>query len=53
MEEKVQQLSAKLYEQVQQEAQEAQGAENAEGQQGDDVVDADYTEVDDDDKENK
>ncbi|GAA0330795.1 molecular chaperone DnaK [Oceanobacillus sp. FSL W7-1293] len=53
LEEKVQQLSAKLYEQVQQEAQEAQGAENAEGQQGDDVVDADYTEVDDDDKENK
>ncbi|WP_152656299.1 molecular chaperone DnaK [Oceanobacillus sp. CFH 90083] len=52
LEEKVQQLSAKLYEQVQQEAQAAQGAENAEGQQGDDVVDADYTEVDDD-KENK
>ncbi|MCT1903860.1 molecular chaperone DnaK [Oceanobacillus sojae] len=53
LEEKVQQLSAKLYEQVQQEAQASQGAENAEGQQGDDVVDADYTEVDDDDKENK
>ncbi|GEN86391.1 molecular chaperone DnaK [Oceanobacillus sojae] len=53
LEEKVQQLSAKLYEQVQQEAQAAQGAENAGGQQDDDVVDADYTEVDDDDKENK
>ncbi|GGP12586.1 molecular chaperone DnaK [Oceanobacillus neutriphilus] len=53
LEEKVQQLSAKLYEQVQQEAQASQGAENADGQQGDDVVDADYTEVDDDDKENK
>ncbi|GIO22077.1 molecular chaperone DnaK [Oceanobacillus sp. J11TS1] len=53
LEEKVQQLSAKLYEQVQQEAQANQGGENAGGQQGDDVVDADYTEVDDDDKENK
>ncbi|WP_080874658.1 molecular chaperone DnaK [Oceanobacillus timonensis] len=53
LEEKVQQLSAKLYEQVQQEAQEAQGAENAGEQQGDDVVDADYTEVDDDDNDNK
>ncbi|MEK4301741.1 molecular chaperone DnaK [Oceanobacillus sp. FSL W8-0428] len=53
LEEKVQQLSAKLYEQVQQEAQAAQGAENAGGQQDDNVVDADYTEVDDDDKENK
>lgn len=54
LEEKVQQLSAKLYEQVQQEAQAAQGAENADsGQQDDNVVDADYTEVDDDDKDNK
>ncbi|MFD1066333.1 molecular chaperone DnaK [Oceanobacillus locisalsi] len=55
LEEKVQQLSAKLYEQVQQEAQANQGGENAEGQQGDDVVDADYTEADDDNdnKENK
>ncbi|GLO66625.1 MULTISPECIES: molecular chaperone DnaK [Oceanobacillus] len=51
LEEHVQQLSAKLYEQVQQEAQQASGEQGEEsGKQDDDVVDADYSEVDDDDK---
>lgn len=51
LEEHVQQLSAKLYEQVQQEAQQASGEQGEEsGNQDDDVVDADYSEVDDDDK---
>ncbi|MFS0751392.1 molecular chaperone DnaK [Oceanobacillus sp. 1P07AA] len=52
LEEHVQQLSAKLYEQVQQEAQQASGEQGEESgqKQDDDVVDADYSEVDDDDK---
>ncbi|MFC4404167.1 molecular chaperone DnaK [Gracilibacillus xinjiangensis] len=48
LEEQVQALTVKLYEQAQQEAQQQQGeqADNA----SDDVVDADYEEVDDEDK---
>jgi len=45
LEEQVQQLSVKLYEQMAQEQQAQQGAE--ENNDGDDVVDADYEEVDD------
>ncbi|RDW21756.1 molecular chaperone DnaK [Oceanobacillus chungangensis] len=53
LEEQVQQLSVKLYEQQAQQAQQnADGAGNGAGSQADDVVDADYQEVDDD-KENK
>jgi molecular chaperone DnaK len=48
LEELVQQMSMKLYEQA---AADAQSAEGAEGAEDDGVVDADYTEVDD--KENK
>ncbi|MDQ0299762.1 molecular chaperone DnaK [Salibacterium salarium] len=48
LQEIVQQLSTKLYEQAAQQAQDAQ--ENTEGN-SDDVVDADYEEVDDDNKE--
>lgn len=44
LEEIVQQLSVKLYEQA---AQAAEGAESDEGSQADDVVDADFEEVDD------
>ncbi len=49
LEEIVQQLSVKMYEQA---AQAQQGAESAEGQgnSDDDVVDAEYTEVNDEDK---
>ena len=48
LEEIVQQLSVKMYEQA---AQAQQGAESAEGQgNSDDVVDAEYTEVNDEDK---
>ena len=50
LEEHVQNLSVKMYEKMQQE-QAAEG--NAEGQEGDDVVDAEYEEVDEDDEENK
>ncbi|UTR09343.1 molecular chaperone DnaK [Evansella sp. LMS18] len=54
LQEVVQQLSTKLYEQAAQQAQAQQGAEGAEGQQeggnADDVVDAEYEEVNDDDK---
>jgi molecular chaperone DnaK len=47
----VQQLSIKLYEQAAQQAQAAQGAEGASQKQNDDnVVDADYTVVDEDEK---
>ncbi|HEX7064842.1 MAG TPA: Hsp70 family protein, partial [Bacillales bacterium] len=56
LQEIVQQLSVKLYEQAQQEAQAAQGesgAEAGENKSGDDVVDAEYEEVNDDDKEEK
>ena len=52
LQEVVQQLSTKLYEQAAQQAQEQQG-ENAEGQNednADDVVDAEYEEVNDEDK---
>lgn len=48
LEEHVQQLSVKLYEQMQQDAQAAGGQEGADS--NDDVVDADYSEVDDDEK---
>ncbi|MBO8171426.1 MAG: molecular chaperone DnaK [Bacillaceae bacterium] len=56
LEQVVQQLSTKLYEQAAQEAQAAQGGAGAAGAEGgqqkddDNVVDADYTEVNDDDK---
>jgi len=46
LEEQVQQLSVKLYEQMAQEQQANQGATDSDGQ-NDDVVDADYEEVDD------
>ncbi|MBN6205992.1 molecular chaperone DnaK [Ralstonia pickettii] len=49
LEEHVQQLSVKLYEQMQQE-QQAAGEGQADASQADDVVDADYSEVDDEDK---
>ncbi|WP_042223412.1 molecular chaperone DnaK [Oceanobacillus manasiensis] len=50
LQEQVQQLSVKMYEQMQQDAQAQEGQENS----GDDVVDADYQEVDDEEnKENK
>ncbi|SDH47325.1 molecular chaperone DnaK [Alteribacillus persepolensis] len=52
LQEIVQQLSTKLYEQAAQQAQQAQGAAdgNAQGSANDDVVDADYEEVEDDEK---
>ncbi|MGN8645530.1 molecular chaperone DnaK [Gracilibacillus sp. HCP3S3_G5_1] len=52
LEQEVQALSMKLYEQAQQQAQASGDAAGAEGQQAanDDVVDADYEEVDDEDK---
>ncbi|GEN33283.1 MULTISPECIES: molecular chaperone DnaK [Aneurinibacillus] len=52
LQEVVQQLSIKLYEQAAQQAQAAQGAEGAAGQkkEDDNVVDADYTVVDEDEK---
>ncbi|HEU5139871.1 MAG TPA: molecular chaperone DnaK [Bacillales bacterium] len=56
LQEIVQQLSVKLYEQAQQEAQAAQGeagADAGENKSGDDVVDAEYEEVDDDKEEKK
>jgi len=49
LEEQVQQLSVKLYEQMQQETEANQGQEK----QSDDVVDADYEEVDDDEDKEK
>ncbi|HDU0130095.1 TPA: molecular chaperone DnaK [Listeria monocytogenes] len=49
----VQNLSVKLYEQVAAEQQAAGGAEGQEAPQNDDVVDAEFEEVNDDDKENK
>ncbi|MEI3606860.1 molecular chaperone DnaK [Pseudogracilibacillus sp. SE30717A] len=48
LEEQVQQLSVKLYEQMAQEQQAQQGSEAGDSNKGDDVVDADYEEVDDD-----
>ncbi len=48
LEEQVQQLSVKLYEQMAQEQQAQQGADAEGSEQGEDVVDADYEEVDDD-----
>lgn len=51
LEEIVQGMSMKLYEQMAQEQQAAEGAEGAEaGGESDDVVDADFKEVDEDDK---
>ncbi|GGE47263.1 chaperone protein DnaK [Pullulanibacillus camelliae] len=51
LQEIVQQLSMKLYEQAAQQAQQAQGAEQQQaGKQDDNVVDAEYEEVNDDDK---
>src|SRR5690625_1843 len=49
LEQEVQQLSVKLYEQMQQETEANQGQEK----QSDDVVDADYEEVDDDEDKEK
>ncbi|EHC6185958.1 molecular chaperone DnaK [Listeria monocytogenes serotype 1/2a] len=49
----VQNLSVKLYEQVAAEQQAAGGAEGQGAPQNDDVVDAEFEEVNDDDKENK
>ncbi|EAD7008964.1 molecular chaperone DnaK [Listeria monocytogenes] len=49
----VQNLSVKLYEQAAAEQQAAGGAESQEAPQNDDVVDAEFEEVNDDDKENK
>ncbi|EPX7433286.1 molecular chaperone DnaK [Listeria monocytogenes] len=49
----VQNLSVKLYEQAAAEQQAAGGAEGQEAPQKDDVVDAEFEEVNDDDKENK
>ncbi|HDU7436805.1 molecular chaperone DnaK [Listeria monocytogenes] len=49
----VQNLSVKLYEQATAEQQAAGGAEGQEAPQNDDVVDAEFEEVNDDDKENK
>ncbi|WP_240376580.1 molecular chaperone DnaK [Bacillus piscicola] len=56
LQEVVQQLSTKLYEQAAQQAQAAQGQDGqteSGGDTADDVVDADYEEVDDDDKKDK
>lgn len=55
LQEIVQQLSVKLYEQAQQDAEAAQGDAGADGgaQDDDTVVDGDYEEVDDDDKKDK
>ncbi|HHY21849.1 MAG TPA: molecular chaperone DnaK, partial [Bacilli bacterium] len=51
LQEVVQQLSVKLYEEAAKAAQAAQGAEDGAEQKADDnVVDADYEEVNDDDK---
>ncbi|EPN5032114.1 molecular chaperone DnaK [Listeria monocytogenes] len=49
----VQNLSVKLYEQAAAEQQAAGGAEGQEAPQNDDAVDAEFEEVNDDDKENK
>ncbi|EAG7653677.1 molecular chaperone DnaK [Listeria monocytogenes] len=49
----VQNLSVKLYEQAAAEQQAAGGADGQEAPQNDDVVDAEFEEVNDDDKENK
>ncbi|ECV3106599.1 molecular chaperone DnaK [Listeria monocytogenes] len=49
----VQNLSVKLYEQAAAEQQATGGAEGQEAPQNDDVVDAEFEEVNDDDKENK
>ncbi|EGC1346977.1 molecular chaperone DnaK [Listeria monocytogenes] len=49
----VQNLSVKLYEQAAAEQQAAGGTEGQEAPQNDDVVDAEFEEVNDDDKENK
>ncbi|EAC8325549.1 molecular chaperone DnaK [Listeria monocytogenes] len=49
----VQNLSVKLYEQAAAEQQAAGGAEGQEAPQNDDVVDAEFEEVNEDDKENK
>lgn len=53
LQEVVQQLSVKLYQQVQQDAQKAQGTQGAQGKKDDNVVDADYEEVKDDGSEKK
>lgn len=55
LQEIVQQLSVKLYEQAAKDAEAAQGESEtkADGKEGEDVVDAEYEEVDDDDKKEK
>ncbi|MCP8616914.1 molecular chaperone DnaK [Salirhabdus salicampi] len=50
LQEQVQQLSVKLYEQAQQQAEAQQGDAGGEGQTEDNVVDADYEEVNENDK---
>src|SRR5699024_7904431 len=52
LEEQVQQLSVKLYEQMAEQQQGAQGQEG-QGNADDDVVDADYKEVDEDEEDKK
>ena len=52
LEEQVQQLSVKLYEQMAEQQQSAQGQEG-QGNADDDVVDADYKEVDEDEEDKK
>ncbi|AKL85234.1 molecular chaperone DnaK [Bacillus atrophaeus] len=49
----VQELSMKLYEEAAKQAQQAEGAGNAEGKADDNVVDAEYEEVNDDDQNKK
>lgn len=51
LDEEVQTLTVKMYEQAQQQAEAAQGQEKADGE--DDVVDAEYEEVNEEDKEEK
>ncbi|ASN05183.1 molecular chaperone DnaK [Virgibacillus necropolis] len=53
LQEQVQQLSVKLYEQMQQDAEAQAGQEGQEASKDDDVEDADYEEVNDDDKDKK
>jgi hypothetical protein len=48
LEEKVQQLSVKLYEQMSKQQQANQADATSQGKANDDVVDADYEEMDDD-----
>ncbi|WP_430785165.1 molecular chaperone DnaK [Virgibacillus flavescens] len=53
LQEQVQQLSVKLYEQMQQDAEAQQGEEGGADAKADDVEDADYEEVNEEDKDNE